>query len=166
VLWPNTARNEEADKLNLVLLDGRIVKRFSDTMYGPERPSWEPWGLYLAAEPLPVRSPYERVVAFRGAGGLGSHWDTVFYGFTGGRMTFIGRAPGQNANGPVNWKGHRDLWLFDDRDIYRREEPVTRHLLFKVEPNRTMLRMRGWPSTKAVATVVRVLDESTSKPGG
>ncbi|MBI5708035.1 MAG: hypothetical protein HZC36_13720 [Armatimonadetes bacterium] len=146
----------ELDKLNLLFCDGKVVKRLRNE---GDRPEWEPWGPYLAAQPISVRSPYERVIAIRGAGGLGKHWDTCFYGLNRTTITFIGRSPGLNANGPVAWKGSPNLWLFDDCDFYRdmhENKGVTRHLLFRIEKGKTMTKVEEWPSTKGVKRVVRL----------
>jgi len=146
---------ETEDKLHLVFLDGQVVKRYR---LDAERPAWEPWGPFIAAAVVNVRSPFERVVALRGAGGLGVHWDTVLYGFAGTTMTFLGRSPSLNANGPVLWKGQSDTWLFDDYDYYREmheKRPVTRRFLFKVT-TKGMKRIRTWKSTSKVRKVLHM----------
>ncbi len=52
ILQNNDRRDSELDKLNLVLRDGKVVKRFANEK---DRPEWEPWGLYLAAQKVKVR---------------------------------------------------------------------------------------------------------------
>lgn len=149
----NYKRDSELDKLNLVFRDGRVVKRFANEK---DRPEWEPWGPYLAAQKVNVRSPYERVIAVRGAGGLGVHWDTTFYGFQMGTMTYIGRAPALNANGPLNWRASRSLWVFDDYDSYRQREGkgVTRHMVFRIDKGKAMRPVRSIPSHRSIRRVV------------
>ena len=155
----NDDRNQELDKLNLVYLDGKVVKRIANE--GLRRP-WEPQQLYLAAEPIRIRSPYEAVVAIRGAWGLGSHWDTVFYGCSGPRMVLIGRAPANMSNGPLQYGSGHSKWLFDDYDRYeamRGGSGVTKHLVFQIRKGRPMRLIGTIRSKKPISRVLSIHEE-------
>lgn len=117
-LWVKTHllnRGLKDDPIEVFYLDCQPVKRIE----GYSGKSWEPQGRYFQAVRVPIKSRFDKVVAVRGAFGLGTHWDTMFYGIRGQRLTLIGRSPANNSNGPVNYKGRRDDWLFDDYDRYR-----------------------------------------------
>jgi hypothetical protein len=144
---------------SFIYLDRKVVLRFLETLEDP--PPWKPWGTYLAAQVVRIPSPYESVVAVRGASGFGFHWDTVFYGFSGREATFIGRTPGRNSNGPVPVTGRRFQWLFDNFDIYELKsvrQGVTKHIVFLVEKGKTMKKVREWTSHKKVRRVVWLKD--------
>lgn len=135
----------DSDKVNLIYRDGSVFKRFTDNNY---RPNSEPSGYYLGATVVTIKSPYEKVMAIRAAGGIGTYWDTVFYGFTRGRMTYIGHAPELNSNGPIALRGKETEWLFDDYNRYRGMEgvPVTKHLVYRIDAGRPMTLVRKWKS--------------------
>jgi hypothetical protein len=115
-----------------------------------------PSGNFWKFARTPVRGRYP-VVALRGHSGIGWHWDTMFYRIRGGRLQTVGRAPADNSNGPVNWRGRDDLWLFDDHDRYlaRDDERFRPNLLlYRIDSRSGRMRLlRRWPSPRG--SVVR-----------
>jgi len=74
-------------------------------------------GPYVQACKVAINPGYP-VIAVRGAFGLGSHWDTIFFAIRHARLIRLGHAPANNSHGPVLWHGRRDVWAFDDLDRY------------------------------------------------
>ena len=106
-----------------------VVHAYSDDGSCPE-PPWLPWGIYFQAARPRVRAPFP-VFVIAGHSGIGEHEDRMFYGIVNRRLVILGKPPANNSNGPVNWRGRKDMWVFDDYDWYLQRDthqPIKHHL--------------------------------------
>lgn len=130
---------------------------------GLDAPKHLPFGFFFKFSQVQVASRWP-IVAIRGHSGIGFHQDTLFFAVEDGKLRQLGRPPAPNSNGPVNYQGRKDLWLFDDYDVYQHKSastpgPPLHYVLYRVSPT-GMKKIRSWlaPSGARLRDTVKLND--------
>jgi len=124
--------------------DKKVFLQFSSRQESSEHPAWVPDGQYFRVVQPKCKSPFP-VVLIAGHAGLGHQEDRLFCAIYRGSVIVLGRPPTPWSNGPINYRGRRDLWLFDDFDYYdNMTKPQHLHyVLFKIKGGR-LERVKSW----------------------
>jgi hypothetical protein len=130
---------------------------------GLERPRRLPYGFFFRFSKVDIQAPWP-VVAIRGHSGIGFHQDTKLFAIANRHLIFLGVPPSPNANGPVNYRGRSNLWLFDDYNVYQHKSaslagPPLRYMLYRVDLH-GLRRVRSWiaPSGMRVEDTIKLND--------
>lgn len=132
------------DRFVRATCDGKTMWR---EQVGMDKPKHLPYGNFIRFSKPTVKAPWQ-IVAIRGHYGLGAHWDTHFYSLNGRKLNLLGRPPAANSNGPVNYEGKPDQWLFDDFDHYimRDEKKPLSYVLYSLDGPNKLRKVRLWRS--------------------
>lgn len=151
-------KHYEAEGFAVIRKNGKEIARWAPL----QRP-------FCSAYQVDIKPGYP-VVAVRGAWGIGSHWDTMLFAIRKGKLVKMGRPPAMNSNGPILWRGQKDIWAFDNFDRYEdmhNEKFRLARVLMKVDPNG---RLRKWKTTVTphprVRTTIRTPDDLDIPKGG
>ncbi len=154
VKWDETGKY--IDRYVRATCDGKVAWR---EQVGIDHPKHLPYGNLIKFAKVKVKAT-SPVLAIRGHHGMGQHWDTLFYLVQGKKLTLLGRPPARNSNGPTNYKGRANEWLFDDYDHYQHRSGDTpwHFVLYRLEGSK-LKKIRSWDAKgKRAADTVGITD--------